>query len=229
MKKKTLLSVAMAVFLFTSSVFGAPMLGGWKTTSDIAINKEEKAIFDQAMKSFVGMDYEPLGLLATQLVSGQNYCFLCRGTIVYPEANPEYYFVYIYKDLKGNAEILEIKNIEFGLSPDMDNPDSSKAAEDMKGIEDIENAEDVENDGSKNIYSITISPDTESYMIFKCPESAAAGETVRVEIADVTDAWIYASVNGDQDFGTFVGSYYEFTMPEEDVEIKVWAVGNGLA
>ena len=111
----------------------------------------------------------------------------------------------------------------------MDNPDSSKAAEDMKGIEDIENAEDVENDGSKNIYSITISPDTESYMIFMCPESAAAGETVRVEIADVTDAWIYASVNGDQDFGTFVGSYYEFTMPEEDVEIKVWAVGNGLA
>ena len=61
------------------------------------------------------MDYEPVALLATQVVSGTNYCFLCRGTVTYPDAQPGYYYVYVYEDLSGNAEILDIQEIEFGI------------------------------------------------------------------------------------------------------------------
>ena len=79
------------------------------------------------------------------------------------------------------------------------------------------------------VYNITISPDTEDYMVYQCPASARAGETVVVDIAFVTDADVYVSVNGDTDYGSFSSEGYTFVMPEEDVEIKVWAVGNGLA
>ena len=46
----------------------------------------------------------------------------------------------------------------------------------------------------------------------------------------VCDADLYVSVNGDNDFGRFVSDgVYEFVMPEEDVEIAVVIISNGLA
>ena len=83
--------------------------------------------------------------------------------------------------------------------------------------------------GVSDVYHITISPDTEDYMVYQCPASARAGDTVVVEIAFVTDADTYVSINGDTNYGSFSAEGYTFVMPEEDVEIKVWAVGNGLA
>ena len=91
--------------------------GGWQVTEDAAVTEEARAVFDQATGSLLGVNYEPVALLATQVVAGMNYCFLCRGTVVAPDAEPAYKLVYIWKDPSGNAKVLEIQDMEFGLSP----------------------------------------------------------------------------------------------------------------
>ena len=64
------------------------------------------------MEGLLGVKYEPLALLSTQLVSGTNYCFLCEGTTVTPGEPASLYLVKVYADLQGGAEILEITGFE---------------------------------------------------------------------------------------------------------------------
>ena len=82
--------------------------------------------------------------------------------------------------------------------------------------------------GCGNTYKITVVSEKET--VEECPAKAKAGDTVIVKTMIVTDADLYCRVNGDPDFGKFTGDgVYEFVMPEEDVEIDVGAVANGLA
>ena len=106
-------------------------VGGWQVTEDAAVTEEAKAVFDQATGSLLGVNYEPVALLATQVVAGMNYCFLCRSTVVSPDAEPAYKLVYIWKDPAGNAKVIEIQDMEFGLSPadDADGEADSNAAD----------------------------------------------------------------------------------------------------
>ena len=85
--------------------------GGWAQAETPVITEDAGAAFDKAMKNLVGVDYTPVALLSTQVVSGTNYCFLCEATVVYPGAETSYALVYIYADLEGNAEITQIVNI----------------------------------------------------------------------------------------------------------------------
>ena len=66
--------------------------GGW--TSFRILTEDDKKIFDTALMGFVGVHYVPL-LVATQLVSGTNYCFLCKGKGVYPDAQEFAALIYI--------------------------------------------------------------------------------------------------------------------------------------
>ena len=70
-------------------------------------------VFDQAA-ALTGMDYEPAAVLATQVVAGTNYAFLCKGTVVYPDAQPSWYIIYIYADLEGNDQLVNIVEFDFG-------------------------------------------------------------------------------------------------------------------
>lgn len=80
----------------------------------------------------------------------------------------------------------------------------------------------------KSSHKITL--DAEDYLVRSCPESAKEGEVVQVFTNFVCDADLYVSVDGDRDFGQFASSgAYEFTMPDHDVCVRVWIVGNGLA
>ena len=88
--------------------------GGWTVTEDMSVTEEAQSAFDKAIEGLTGADYVPEGLLATQLVAGTNYCFLCRKTAVVPNAVPSYALVYVYENLEGEAEILGIKDIAFG-------------------------------------------------------------------------------------------------------------------
>ena len=196
--KKTMIAISIVFSLLATPTIAAPLVGGWTITEDSSITPEAHAVFVKAMEELDGADYEPIDLLATQIVSGTNYCFLCRIAPVVPDPVHEYAFVYIYEDLQGNAEMVDVQEISFGMRP---------------------------------VYSITVSPDSDAFLGFDCPESAKAGETVILHTdAGVDDGDIYVSVNGDKDFGSFI-SYgdYEFVMPETDVEIKYWVEGNGLA
>ncbi len=116
MKKFTAFLLA-ALMLFALAACGqqkadVQTAGGWKLTEDGALTEEAQSAFDKAMEGFVGVNYTPLALLGTQLVSGTNYCFLCRGTVVYPGAQPYCALVYIYEDLQGAASITEIAPLD---------------------------------------------------------------------------------------------------------------------
>ena len=74
------------------------------------ITAELKALFDRATEGLLGVNYAPVALLSTQVVNGTNYCILCESTVVYPGAETAYAFLYLSKDLEGNAKVAEIVN-----------------------------------------------------------------------------------------------------------------------
>lgn len=91
-----------------------PIAGGWTINSEAAapsIPEEAQAAFDAAMAGFTGVGYEPLAYLGSQVVAGVNYGFLCRSKVVSPDAQASLSIVKVYRDLEGNASILDIKDI----------------------------------------------------------------------------------------------------------------------
>ena len=91
------------------------IIGGYWKFSDLSaenVTEEEQTVFDKAMESFDGVDYEPKDVIATQTVSGTNYAFLCIDTVVYPGAEPHWSIVTVYEDLQENAEVTNIVNID---------------------------------------------------------------------------------------------------------------------
>lgn len=83
----------------------------WVEAEDQTVTAELKEIFEKAVQGYLGMEFEPLKLLATQMVSGMNYKFLCKGTSV--SANPEVaeYVVIVYRDLKGNCSVFSVERV----------------------------------------------------------------------------------------------------------------------
>lgn len=86
------------------------IVGGW-TAFDFTLSAEAKHVFSQAMEGFVGVKYTPLAV-ATQVVAGTNYCFLCEGKGAYPDAPELAAKVYIYQPLKGMPHVSEISQIK---------------------------------------------------------------------------------------------------------------------
>lgn len=79
------------------------LMGGWSEAETPVVTDEAKAALEKAGKADKNTTYTPIALVATQVVSGTNYCILC-------EVNGGYEaFVYVYADLNGKAEITEVK------------------------------------------------------------------------------------------------------------------------
>ena len=121
MKKTLSMLVLMALVLtLCASAFAEMTVGGWEIApAQSAILTEEAQpepmMTDEAAVAFLkatealdGADYTPVALLATQVVAGTNYCILCQITPVVPDPVPTWALVYIYADLEGNAEILNV-------------------------------------------------------------------------------------------------------------------------
>ena len=81
--------------------------GGWQQCEAPIVNDELQALFDKAMEGYTGMGFRPVALIATQTVSGTNYCFFCESVPV-DGGETGYSFVTVYKDLDGNAQITEV-------------------------------------------------------------------------------------------------------------------------
>ena len=79
------------------------------TTYD-GLTAEDQAVFDQALKGFVGVQYVPFEV-CTQVVAGTNYRFKCKSTV--PLAKPIHgeAVVQIFKSLDGDAHITSITPI----------------------------------------------------------------------------------------------------------------------
>lgn len=117
--KKLLALLTLAALLMTAFVCPtlaeSPMTGGWSTYTDdpTEIPAEALDALNAALEKLVGCVYKPIALLATQVVAGTNYCFLCETTVVVPDAQPSYALVYVFDGLSGEHEILRVQEIEF--------------------------------------------------------------------------------------------------------------------
>ncbi|EXM40307.1 hypothetical protein RASY3_09830 [Ruminococcus albus SY3] len=83
--------------------------GGWEVVrgdTSPESNPDAVAAMDNALKYLDGVAYTPVAVLARQCVAGTNYCMLCKVKPITPNATPSYHLVYVYEDLKGNAEII---------------------------------------------------------------------------------------------------------------------------
>lgn len=103
-----------ADILSNEAAYTDKLTGGWEVNgSNIAMsnNPEAKAAFKKATKGLLGVKYQPIAVLGTQLVAGTNYAILVRSTVVSPDAQPEIKVMYIYEDLQGNCEIIGFQTI----------------------------------------------------------------------------------------------------------------------
>ena len=88
--------------------------GAWEVAEDTSLTEERLAVFEKALDGLVGVDYNPLCYLGSQVVAGTNHCFLCRATVVYPGAEAGLALVYVYEDLEGQCELSDIVTLELG-------------------------------------------------------------------------------------------------------------------
>ena len=92
------------------------VLGGWEVLDSgkpgSLGSEQAQASFEKALEKLVGVNYNPVQLLATQLVSGTNYIALARGKVVVPDAKPELYIITWYEDLNGESSISDIKKLD---------------------------------------------------------------------------------------------------------------------
>ena len=77
------------------------LVGGWSEAETPVVTDEAKAALEKAGKAVKDTTYTPIALVATQIVSGTNYCILCEVNGGFES------FVYVYADLNGKAEITD--------------------------------------------------------------------------------------------------------------------------
>lgn len=88
------------------------LVGGFTEAEDKTVTDELKEMFDEALDGLVGATYEPVELVATQVVSGTNYKFLANGTKTTNPPTKGTYYITIYKDINGNLSVLDIVTID---------------------------------------------------------------------------------------------------------------------
>ncbi len=92
-----------------------PIDGGWGSSAGASyavIPEDAQAAFDKANADQTDRALRPEALLATQVVSGTNYMFLCSGDLggEYPDRYQQ--VVIVYADLEGNAQITNVCTLD---------------------------------------------------------------------------------------------------------------------
>lgn len=119
--KKLICAILTLMMLFAALIPATAenaLVGGWTANTaenPAEIPQEALDAFNKAIEGMVGCTYEPIALLATQVVAGTNYAFLCRLTVVYPDAVPTYALVYVYQNVEGECQLARVENIEFDI------------------------------------------------------------------------------------------------------------------
>lgn len=105
------------------------LAGGWaiNTEAPDVLTDDERALFEKAAADYADAKLEPITVLATQLVSGTNYAFLCKATHA-SETTAHWAIAVVYNDLEGNATITSENDIELG------NIATAKDAKDTTGF-----------------------------------------------------------------------------------------------
>ena len=91
-----------------------PLLGGWQLFDkfNVVLTQEEKEIFEKATAEMLSVKYEPIRVIATQIVNGTNYAYLVAQSKVVENPTKEFYIIKIYKDLEGNVDFKAINKLD---------------------------------------------------------------------------------------------------------------------
>lgn len=87
-----------------------PMVGGWSRTDSPVVTEKVQGLLEKAAEAQDGATYIPVAYVATQVVAGTNHALLCRMAPVAPDAVETYAMVYLYEDLTGNVEIMDVRD-----------------------------------------------------------------------------------------------------------------------
>ncbi len=90
------------------------LLGGWVLydNGSTPMPEEVTEAFEKAAETHLGMDFEPIAYVGSQVVSGTNYMILCKGTTVTEEPVTGLKMVTVYADLSGGAKILSVVDLD---------------------------------------------------------------------------------------------------------------------
>lgn len=123
------------------------LMGGWQVNADkLAVddNTDVKEAFTAATKELVGVNYEPVTYLGSQVVAGVNYCLLCRATPVGQNSGVYYVLMYIYVDTTGTAQVTKVAAIgESAGSTDSSEPIITGSWAWNQGATDLDSNTDV--------------------------------------------------------------------------------------
>ena len=89
-----------------------PIMGGWIDIEDGTLSNELENIFNTALEGLMGAKYEPVKLLATQVVNGTNYRFLANGTKTTNPITIGTYNVTVNVSSDGTISLVDIEAIE---------------------------------------------------------------------------------------------------------------------
>ena len=112
MKKILCLTLAMMMIACAACASATSLLGSWQTAESPELTEDRTALSEKAVEGLLGVSYVPVVYLGNQVVAGTNHCFLCKATVIYPDAVPSYALVYVYEDLEGHASVTQITDID---------------------------------------------------------------------------------------------------------------------
>lgn len=85
----------------------ATMIGTFDySAAEGAATEDQIKNFNEAYEALDGVDVTPIALLATQVVAGTNYQFLCTKTVTSANAATSLIVVTVYVDLSGKASVI---------------------------------------------------------------------------------------------------------------------------
>lgn len=92
------------------------LLGGWTVdpVGDDRLPEDVQSAFDRVTEKLLGVNYTPVAFLGSQVVAGVNYAILCEAKPVVPDPVQSLKVMIIYVDLSGEAELLEISDLDLG-------------------------------------------------------------------------------------------------------------------
>lgn len=90
------------------------LMGGWQINTDYAVVNlpaEVESPFTEATSQLLGVNYEPLALLASQIVAGTNYAILCHTSTVSDESTEGLAVVVVYAGIDGTNEVVSVSQL----------------------------------------------------------------------------------------------------------------------
>lgn len=100
----------------TDSPDDTKLLGGWTWPESNALTEENTKLFNEAMEGQIGIAYEPVAYLASQVVNGTNHCYLARITGVSPSRVSEYELIFITEETDGSSYMDSYRDVIIAIS-----------------------------------------------------------------------------------------------------------------